>query len=242
MNDKEFISYLTRAFSENGISGYLNLERCEAFLQLTRFLLSENQKYNLTAITDEKKIIVNHYADCALLSRHINGGTLIDVGTGAGFPALPLAIINPNLEILAIDSTQKRINYVRSAAELLGLKNIRAEVMRAEDGGQNPLLREKFDYATARAVAEMRIISELCLPFVKLGGKMILMKGKNAEFEVKGARRALSMLGGGEAKISAVTLIGEGEDFSHPLISVEKRQKTPSNLPRPFAKISKSPL
>ena len=242
MTDTEFKSYLNSAFRENGVGQYLNIERAEAFLRLTRFMLEENEKYNLTAIKDEKRIIVNHYADCVILAKHIKGGRLIDVGTGAGFPTLPLAIVNPDIEILAIDSTQKRINYVNEAARMLGLKNVKAEVMRAEDGGQNPALREKFDYATARAVAEMRIISELCLPFVKPGGKMLLMKGKNAEFELKGARRALSILGGGDTALHEIHLNCEGEDFSHPLIEVKKKAKTPDAYPRVYAKISKSPL
>lgn len=242
MTDSEFKSYLSKVFRENGIGSYLSAETSEKFLSFTRFLLSENEKYNLTGITDEKKIIVNHYADCVILAKHLKQGRVIDVGCGAGFPSLPMAIVNPRLSILAIDSTAKRISFVKSAIELLGLSNISAELMRAEDGAHDASLRESFDFATARAVAETRVISELCMPFVRVSGKMVLMKGKNAEFELKSARRALSMLGGADAKICEVKLCGEGEDFSHPLIEVEKRTKTPALYPRPYAKISKSPL
>lgn len=242
MNDTEFKSYLSRVFRENGISQYLNIEVSEKLLMLTRFLLLENGKYNLTAIKDEKKIIVNHYADCVILAHHLKRGRVIDVGCGAGFPTLPMAIVNPELDILAIDSTAKRIGFVNSAIDMLGLKNARATVMRAEDGANDPLYRESFDFATARAVAEMRVLAELCLPFVKLSGKMVAMKGKNAEFELKDAKRAIAVLGGGDAKIHEIRLLGEGEDFSHPLIEIHKKTKTPSAYPRPYAKISKSPL
>lgn len=242
ISDTEFKSYLAKAFSENGISSYLNKEICEKFLLLTKFLLSENEKYNLTAITDEKKIIVNHYADCVLLADYLKRGSVIDVGCGAGFPTLPMAIVNPNLSILAVDSTQKRVSYVEAAANMLSLSNVKCACMRAEDGAREGSLRESFDFATARAVAELRILSELCLPFVKIGGRMVAMKGKNAEFELKSSKKAISMLGGADATLKEIRLIGEGEDFSHPLIEIKKKAKTPAAYPRPYAKISKSPL
>ncbi len=242
MTDTEFRSYISRAFKENGVSQYLNVQTSEKFLLLTKFMLEENEKYNLTAITDAKKIIVNHYVDCVILAHHIKRGRVIDVGCGAGFPTLPMAIVNPNLEIVAIDSTAKRIAYVNSCIEMLGLKNVTALTMRAEDGAKDPSYRESFDFATARAVAEMRVLCELCLPFVKVGGRMLAMKGKNAEFELKGAKKAISILGGTEPSITEVKLFGDGEDFSHPIVDIKKKFKTPQGYPRPFAKISKSPL
>ena len=242
LSDTEFKSYISKAFKENGLGKYLTMEVSDKFLALTKFMLAENEKYNLTAITDEKKIIINHYVDCVMLAKHLKKGSVIDVGCGAGFPTLPMAIVNPELDILAIDSTAKRINYVSECVNLLGLKNVKTMTIRAEDGANTPALREKFDFATARAVAEMRVLCELCMPYVKVGGKMVAMKGKNAEFELKGAKRAISMLGGADARIETVKLIGEGEDFSHPLIEIAKRSKTPAQYPRPYAKISKSPL
>ncbi len=244
INEQEFKSYLTKTFSGNGLSSYLSIEKAEKFLVLTKRMLEENEKYNLTAITEPKKVILNHYADCvALASKIKKGASVIDVGCGAGFPTLPLALVRDDIKIVAMDSTEKRVNYVKETAELLGLKNITAVTMRAEDGGKMPEYREKFDYATARAVAELRVLSELCLPYVKVGGKMLAMKGKNAEFELSGAKKALAVLGGKNPKAEIVTLKAEGQEpLTHPIILIDKGEKTPPAYPRPFAQISKKPL
>lgn len=243
LNEQEFKSELSRVFKANGLSQFLNIEKSEKFYRLTEIMLEENEKYNLTAITEPSKIILNHYADCAVLALKLpKGAKVIDVGCGAGFPTLPLAIVRDDLKITAMDSTAKRILYVAGAAELLGLTNITAVTMRAEDGGKSQEYREKFDFATARAVAELRVLTELCLPYVKVGGKMIAMKGKNAEFELSGAKRAIAILGGANSKIENIALVGGEEVFSHPLITVEKKAKTPATYPRPYAQISKKPL
>ena len=243
INKQLFTSNLTKIFSSNSLSSLLSMEIMEKFYLLTVRMLEENEKYNLTAITDPDKIILNHYADCCTLtSRLKKGASVIDVGCGAGFPSLPLAIVRPDLKILAVDSTAKRVSYVAQTAEMLGLTNLKAEVMRAEDGGKNPEYREKFDYATARAVAEMRVLSELTLPFVKVGGQLVAMKGKNAEFELSGAKKAIATLGGRGAKCEEIALKGGAETLTHPLIIVDKKEKTPASFPRPFAQISKKPL
>lgn len=240
---QDFRSKMTKIFSQNGLSSYLSLERVEQFYNLTVRMLCENEKYNLTAITDVDKIILNHYADCVIMaSRLKKGASVIDVGCGAGFPSLPLAMVRPDLKITAMDSTAKRVNYVKETAELLGLTNLTAVVMRAEDGGKSPEYREKYDYATARAVAEMRVLCELTLPFVKMGGQLVAMKGKNAEFELSSAKKAIATLGGRGTVCESITLKGEGEVLSHPLIIIDKKEKTPATFPRPFAQISKKPL
>ena len=244
INKKEFLSSLSKCFSDNGLSGLLNMEKSEKFYALTVRMLDENEKYNLTAITDVDKIILNHYADCATLSAHLKkGASIIDVGCGAGFPTLPLAILRDDLRILAVDSTAKRIGYVSETANMLGLDGVTAITMRAEDGGKSAEYREKFDYATARAVAEMRILAELTLPFVKVGGRLIAMKGRNAEFELAAAKKAIALLGGRDTSCQEIRLKSpDGENISHPLIIVEKKEKTPASYPRPYAQISKKPL
>ena len=240
----EFISELTRIFKENGMGKLLNMDKCEKLYFLTERLLEENEKYNLTAITAPAEIILNHYCDSATLSELLpEGAKLIDIGCGAGFPTLPLAVLREDLKITALDSTAKRVNYVKESAQLLGLGSVNAVCMRAEVGCTLPEYREKFDFATARAVAEMRILAELTLPYVKIGGKLIAMKGKNAEYELSSAARAIAMLGGKHKTTRNVTLIGEkGEIYNHPLVIVDKVHKTPAAYPRAYAQISKKPL
>ncbi len=242
--DKQsFISELNRVFSENGMSSLMSLERSEKFHALTVRMLEENEKYNLTAIIDPEKIILNHYADCAVLAMRLpKGVTVADIGCGAGFPTLPIAILRPDVTVTAIDSTAKRIAYVSETAAMLDLSNVSAVAMRAEDGGRDPKYREKYDVATARAVAEMRILAELCLPYVKAGGKFIAMKGKNAEFELTAAKRAISILGGRETAVEQIRLHSAAEEISHPLIIINKKEKTTAGYPRPYAQISKKPL
>ena len=244
INEKEFISELTRVFKQNGLGAYLSTEKSAKFLALTKRMLEENEKYNLTAITAPDKIILNHYADCAALAARLpKKAKIIDVGCGAGFPTLPLAIVRDDIEIFAIDSTAKRIAYVEESARLLSLTNVKCATMRAEDGAKMPEYREKFDIATARAVAEMRVLCELCLPYVKVGGAMIAMKGKNAEFELSSAKNAIATLGGGDVTVESVTLQnGKDEPLTHPFIYVKKKMKTPQSFPRPYAQISKKPL
>ena len=244
LNKSEFSSKLTKIFKQNSLSTYLSVEIADKLFALTERMLTENEKYNLTAITELDKIILNHYADCIKLAPMISkGARIIDVGCGAGFPTLPLAIVRPDVSITALDSTAKRVNYVAETAELLGLTNVTAITARAEDLAKQAEYREAFDYATARAVAEMRVLSELCLPFVRVGGSMIALKGKNAQFELADAKRAIAMLGGKSTSLTEVTLVSpEAEILTHPLITVAKGSKTPAAYPRPFAQISKKPL
>ncbi len=243
INEKDFTSELSRIFAENGISSLLNREKSEKLFKLTLRMLNENEKYNLTAIVEPSEIIAKHYADCALLAPKIKkGAKIIDIGCGAGFPTLPLAILRDDISILAMDSTAKRVLYVAESAELLGLKGVKAVTMRAEDGAKDAALRESFDYATARAVANLRVLSELCLPYVKLGGEFIAMKGKNASHELSEAKRAIAILGGKDARLEEAAVKNGGSVEEHTFIIIQKKIKTPSSYPRPYAKISKLPL
>ena len=245
MLDKaSFSSMLQKAFGENGMAKLLSFDRVNTFILLTERLLEENEKYNLTAIRDPEKIALLHYADCASIAAYIpKGAKVIDVGCGAGFPSLPLAIVRPDIHITAVDSTEKRVHYVEETARLLGLTNITARVMRAEDGGKDPALREQFDIVTARAVADLRILAELCLPFVRVGGEMIAMKGKNASYEVQASKKAFAVLGGkliclDETPLHSASL---GEQ-SRGVVRILKEKKTPPAYPRAYAQISKKPL
>ena len=243
VNENEFKSQLAKVFKLCGVSSMLNAEKSEKFFKLTEIMLEENEKYNLTAITDVNKIILNHYADCAApLAKIKKGATIIDVGCGAGFPSLPFAILRDDLKITSMDATAKRVAYVATTAKLLGLDNINAVTMRAEDGAALTEYREKFDYATARAVANMQVLTELCLPYVKIGGEFLAMKGKNAAFEVKDAKKAIAILGGGSVKIEEIKLTDGEITEEHPLVIIEKKTKTPPSYPRPYAKIAKKPL
>ena len=243
-SEKDFTSLLMRIFKENGMGKLLSAEKCKVLYALTERLITENQKYNLTAITDPEGVVLNHYCDSATLSELLpKGAKIIDVGCGAGFPSLPLAILREDVEILALDATAKRVNYVKESAELLGLSNVRCVCMRAEEGARLPEYRERFDFATARAVAEMRVLSELTLPYVKLGGALIAMKGKNAEYELSSSARAIAILGGKLKQTKNISLKnGTKEPLTHPLIIIEKKSKTPASYPRAYAQISKKPL
>lgn len=243
VDEKLFQKNLTRVFSDNGLSSLLNRERVDQLYRMTVRLLEENEKYNLTAITDVDKIILNHYADCATLARYLpKGAKIADVGCGAGFPTLPVAILRPDVNITAIDSTAKRVNYVNETASMLGLTNVRAVAMRAEEGALSPEYRERYDIVTARAVAELRVLAELCLGYARVGGKFIAMKGKNAEYELGGAKKSITIMGGRGSELVNIKLVGCGEVLEHPLIIIDKKEKTPSTYPRVYAKISKSPL
>ncbi len=244
LTKEEFIKELTRVFTLNGLSQLLSDNACEKFYSLTLRMLEENEKYNLTAIKEPHKIILHHYADCAAVAGiFAEGATVIDVGCGAGFPSLPLAILRPDLKITAMDSTAKRVSYVVETARLLGLSGIRGLTGRAEELARDGALREAFDYATARAVAELRVLCELCLPFVRCGGEMLAMKGRGANEELLCARAAIGTLGGAEPSVKDVSLTdGDGEPLCHPIIRIRKKRPTPKEFPRQYSKISKKPL
>ncbi len=242
-DEQEFGKYLCEAFEKNQTPVKLTDDMKKKFTTLARHMLEENRKYNLTAITDSQKIAYLHFADCASILPFIpQRSSVCDIGCGAGFPTLPLAIFRPDLSITAMDSTQKRVNYVESTASMLGLTNVKCLCLRAEDGAKKPELREKYDCVTARAVAELRILAEICMPYVKIGGRFLAMKGKNAKEEIAVSKKAFSEFGGNEPSLIECTLICPDETAERFIVKTKKVRKTPEKFPRAYSAIVKKPL
>ena len=212
--------------------------------ELTDIMLEVNKSMNLTAITEEKAVILRHYADSLTICKYLKeSARIIDVGCGAGFPSLPLAIFRPDIKITALDGTAKRIEYVKSAVEKLDLGNITAIAGRAEDYANDKNFREKFDYATARAVAALPVLSELCIPFVKKDGYFIAMKASQGENEASAAQNAIKTCGGVLEEVVKLKLTPDGENLEERvIIKVKKVSQTPPKYPRHYSQISKKPL
>lgn len=242
VNDAEFLARLNRVFAQNRLDRYLSRERAEKLLLLARRLAEVGAQYNLSAITDPDGIIFKHFADSAALCPHLpEKAKVLDVGTGAGFPSLVLAVCRPDIHVTALDATEKKVRYVEQSAKMLGLTNLTAICARAEDLAATEL-RKSFDVVTARAVSELRILSELCLPFCRRGGLFLAMKSKNAENELKAAKKAIPMLGGKLKAQNSYTLTDGKETVERYILVLEKNAETPARYPRPYAKILKSPL
>ncbi len=251
MTQQEFFTVCTSALEKNGLAQYATPQILEQFHALTEYMLETNKKMNLTALRDEKSAIDRHIVDCLLAAKHLpqsfpqGRGKLLDVGSGGGMPALPFAIIRPDITITALDATAKKTAYIASAAEHLGLKNVSILTGRAEELGAKPPHRESFDIVCARAVAELRILMEWCVPFIKNGGYFLSLKGKNAETELQNAQNAIK-------KLSCRLEINEHcilvEDESNDAVSdrynllFKKVKSTDKAYPRRNAQITKNPL
>jgi len=193
------------------------------------FLVQENQKFNLTAITEENEVIYKHFLDSCLAAKNIkNYSAVVDVGSGAGFPGIPLKILRPDLKITLLDSLQKRVNFLNQLIGLLGLKDIVAVHSRAEDFAN--INREKFDYATSRAVAQINTLSEYLLPLVKLGGQVIMYKSQRVQEELEQGKNSISTLGGKLRDIQETKLAEI--DASRTLVFIDKIKSTPKKYPR----------
>lgn len=213
--------------------------------QLARYgklLLEKNQVMNLTAITDPHDMATFHMLDCAALLNCVDfsGKALIDVGTGAGFPGLPLKILVPSLKVTLLDSLNKRVNWLTEICEVLSLDNIDAIHARAEEAAQDPVFRESFDFASARAVADLRLLCELCLPFLKPGGCFLAMKGTDSDDELNAALPAIHTLGGQVERSFDYTI--PHTNVTHRVILITKTVATPAKYPRRWSKIQNSPL
>ena len=214
--------------------------------QLARYgslLLEQNRVMNLTAITDPGQVADLHFLDCAALltlGYDFRGRSLIDVGTGAGFPGLPLKILEPTLDVTLLDSLGKRVSWLETVGADLGLEGITCLHARAEEGAHQPELRERFDFAVSRAVAALPLLCELCLPYVKVGGCFLAMKSVDSAAEVEESGRAVAKLGGRLRPAADYTI--PGTQVTHRVVAVEKIAPTPAVYPRRWPVMQKKPL
>lgn len=209
-----------------------------------QLLLEKNQVMNLTAITDPDKVADLHFLDSAALLTlegvDFKGKRVIDVGTGAGFPGMPLKILEPTLKVTLLDSLGKRVNWLESVCKALSLDEIACLHARGEEQAHQEGFRDSFDFAVSRAVASLEVLSELCLPYVKVGGKFLAMKSVDSADEVDRAARAISKLGG--RLLPRVDYEIPGTGVTHRVVVVEKISPTPKGYPRRWARMQKTPL
>ncbi|HRX92439.1 MAG TPA: 16S rRNA (guanine(527)-N(7))-methyltransferase RsmG [Candidatus Izemoplasmatales bacterium] len=212
-------------------------EEEKTFARYYDLLAEGNTRSNLTAITGKEEVYRKHFLDSLSLAKIVDfhGKTILDVGSGAGFPSLPLKIVFPDLQVTIIESLGKRVSFLIDLTEKLGLENVKIIYGRAEEYSQ----KNMFDIVTARAVAKMNILTELCLPFVKNGGVFLAMKNASCEKEVEEAKEAIRILGGKMDKIVRYPISAGCE---HAVVVIKKEKPTSAGYPRPFAKIKKHPL
>ena len=241
MEKQEYIEYLVAAFRSNGLCDVISEEKAEKLYDLYKILVETNRVVNLTAITDEKEVILKHFIDSATICEFMgNDWSVIDVGCGAGFPSLPLAVLRPDLSIASIDSTGKKVDFVNATAKKLGLENITAICTRAEDFAKNN--RESFDACTSRAVARLNVLAELCIPFVKVGGVFAPMKSDKGEEEFAEAKVGVAKLGCELREKKNLRLTLEESSIQREIFVFEKKAKTPPAYPRNYSQIVKKPL
>lgn len=213
----------------------------ERFDRYAEMLVDWNEKINLTAITAPDEIVIKHFVDSLLLLKAYDvpkGASMIDVGTGAGFPSVPVAMVRDDIRLTLMDSLNKRINFLKELSETLSV-NAECVHARAEEFGNKPEYREQYDVACARAVAHLRELSEYCLPFVKVGGAFVALKSVGLEQELDEAKAAIDILGGKVERISRFTLPDGAE---RAIAVIRKIRPTPKKFPRPYGKIKKNPL
>ena len=218
-----------------------NDKQLNQFYDYMNLLLDWNEKINLTAITEPEEVILKHFIDSLTINKYIeNNKTIADVGTGAGFPGIPLKIYRPDLNVVLVDSLNKRINFLNEVICKLDLKMISAIHSRIEDFGKDKKHRENYDYVTARAVANLTTLSEYLIPISKVGGKCICMKGNDIKEEINNSRNAVNILGGKINEIDEFYL--PSSDISRNVIIIEKIKNTPNKYPRKAGMPSKEPL
>ena len=203
-------------------------------------LVEKNKVMNLTAITEPADVATLHFLDSVAMLKEVDlsGKTMVDVGTGAGFPGMPLRIVCPTVRMTLLDSLNKRIDFLKEVCDELGFTDVDCVHGRAEEFAAKH--RESFDFATSRAVANFQLLTELCLPLVKVGGTFIAMKSVESDEELKSAEKAISILGGQVERTVDYQI--PGTDVTHRLVFIKKIKETPKKYPRAFAKIKKNPL
>lgn len=226
-----------KLLNENLPADELCLDR---FMKYNELLLDWNEKINLTAITEPSEVVIKHFIDSVAAKEYLpSGAKVIDVGAGAGFPSLPLKLVRDDLDILMLDSLNKRVNFLNEVIGELSLKNITAVHGRAEELSKKGA-RESFDACVSRAVAKLSVLCEYCLPFVKVGGAFLAYKGPAPDEEIAESKRAISVLGGEIAQTHEYVL--PDSDITHTIIVIKKVRQTPPKYPRNSGKISKSPI
>ncbi len=233
MTQEHFQAEYARVFSHPALSVW---QPCaKSFYDLTELLLDCNAQMNLTAITDLHEILCKHYADSLTAAPYLpQNARVIDVGCGGGFPTLPLAIARPDLSITALDSTAKKLTFVAQAALALHL-SVKTLNARAEEAARNADFRQSFDAVVSRAVARLQILCELCLPFLRVGGIFVALKGSAAEQELSDAKNAIARLGGKVEDVIAADLGEPDQAAAHTVILIRKAAPTPDIYPRNFS-------
>lgn len=238
MNIEEFKKLFLEEINKNHLD--VTDKQIEQFYNYMIGIIDWNTKINVTAITEEKMFIVKHFIDSLTINKYVNtSNSLIDIGTGAGFPGIPLKIMNENMKVTLIDSVNKKLNVIRDLSSKINLKNLEIIHTRAEDLAQNKDYREKYDSATTRAVSNMSTILEYMLPFVKLNGLAICMKGPNFKEELEYAKKAIEVLGG---KVESIESLNVGEELERNIIVIRKVKNTPNKYPRGQSKPLKEPI
>lgn len=236
---EEFIDQIQKLAKVNQIM--LNEKQSKLFYEYMKELLVWNEKMNLTAITEPKEIILKHFIDCITVVPYLTKAkSIIDVGTGAGFPGIPIKIVKEDMEVLLLDSLNKRIQFLKEVIHTLKLKKIEGIHGRAEDIAREKDKREGYDIAISRAVARLNVLVEYLLPFVKVGGTCICMKATNIEKEIEEAKRAINLLGGEIDKIEEVRLADT--EIIRNIVIIKKVKPTPKQYPRKAGMPVKKPI
>ena len=239
MNKEGFIKEIILKLNEININ--IDEKTGESFYKYTKLLLEWNEKINLTAITDMNDIILKHYVDSLTINKYIEEGKeIIDIGTGAGFPGIPLKILNPNNKFILVDSLNKRINFLEEVKKEINLNKIEMVHARVEDLAKNEQYRENVDIAVSRAVANLSTLLEYMLPFVKEKGLCICMKGPNINEELKKNKKAIDVLGGKIETIKNIRL--PDSDMERNIVVLRKIKSTPNKYPRKAGTPAKQPI